>query len=54
MYDIFIEEVRNRHIEVLSYNINRDLPEVSKIKSVRIENALFTYSGDTQMIKLIE
>lgn len=50
MRDNFIEEARStfyRYIEVLSDNRNQDLPEVSEIKSVKIEDTSFTYSDDT-------
>ncbi len=50
MRDNFIEEARStfyRYIEVLSDNRNQDLPEVSEIKSVEIEDTSFTYSDDT-------
>ncbi len=50
MRDNFIEEARStfyRYLEVESDNRNQDLPEVSEIKSVEIEDTSFTYSDDT-------
>ncbi len=51
MRDNFIEEARStfyRYLEVQSDNRNQDLPEVSEIKSVEIEDTSFTYSDDTE------
>ena len=50
MRDNFIEEARStfyRYLEVESDDRNQDLPEVSEIKSVKIEDTSFTYSDDT-------
>lgn len=50
MRDNFIEEARStfyRYLEVESDDRNQDLPEVSEIKSVEIEDTSFTYSDDT-------
>lgn len=50
MRDNFIEEVRStfyRYIEVKSSSRDQDLPEVSEITSVEIEDATFTYSDGT-------
>lgn len=50
MRDNFIEEARStfyRYLEVESDNRNQDLPEVSEITNVEIEDTSFTYSDET-------
>ncbi len=50
MRDNFIEEARNtfyRYIEVKSDNRNQELPTVSEITNVEVENASFTYADKT-------
>lgn len=50
MRDNFIEEARStfyRYLQVKSDDRNQDLPEVSVIKKVEIEDTSFTYSDDT-------
>lgn len=50
MRDNFIEEARStfyKYLEVKSEARNQSLPEVSKIDSVSVENASFTYEDET-------